>query len=61
LHFLADDSHWSRRFYHTANQPFEAYFISYGSHRIWGATARILKIFLEKNGVEMNIKGAMQG
>ena len=60
LHFLADDSHWSRRFYQAANQPFEAYFISYGSYRIWGATARILKIFLEKNGIEMNIKGAME-
>jgi 8-oxo-dGTP pyrophosphatase MutT (NUDIX family) len=61
LHFLADDNHWSRRSYHTGDQPFEAYFISYANYRIWGATARILKIFFEKNGIEMNIKGAMEG
>ena len=60
LHFLADDTHWSRRSYLANNQPFEAYFVSYGSYRIWGATARILKIFLEKNGIEMNIKWAME-
>jgi 8-oxo-dGTP pyrophosphatase MutT (NUDIX family) len=61
LHFLADANHWSRRSYHAGDQPFEAYFISYENYRIWGATARILKIFFEKNGMEMNIKGAMEG
>jgi 8-oxo-dGTP pyrophosphatase MutT (NUDIX family) len=61
LHFLADDNHWSRRSYQTGAQSFEAYFISYENYRIWGATARILKIFFERNGVQMNIKWAMEG
>jgi 8-oxo-dGTP pyrophosphatase MutT (NUDIX family) len=60
LHFLADDSQWSRRSYHAGDQPFEAYFISYENYRIWGATARILKTFFEKNGIKMNIKWAME-
>jgi len=60
LHFLADDNHWFRRSYQTGDQAFEAYFISYENYRIWGATARILKIFLETNGVEMHIKWAME-
>jgi 8-oxo-dGTP pyrophosphatase MutT (NUDIX family) len=61
LHFLADDQHWSRRSYQKADQNFEAYFVSYDNYRIWGATARILKIFFERNGVEMNIRWAMEG
>jgi len=60
LDFLADEAHWSKRSYHTNNQPFQAYFISYDNYRIWGATARLLKIFLERNGVEMKIKSAME-
>ncbi len=57
--FLADEAHWSWRSYQAHNQPFQAYFVTYGDHRIWGATARILKIFFKKNGIEMNIKSAM--
>ena len=60
LDFLANDKHWSHRSYDTKNQRFRAYFVSYGNYRIWGATARILKIFFEKNGIEMNIKAAME-
>ena len=60
LHFLADENHWSRRSYQTGDQAFEAYFISYENYRIWGATARILMIFFERNGVQMNIKWAME-
>ena len=60
LHFLADDNHWSRRSYQAGEQAFEAYFISYENYRIWGATARILEIFFERNGVQMNIKWAME-
>ena len=60
FHFLADGSHWSRRSYKAHNQPFRAYFVTYSDYRIWGATARILKIFFEKNGIEMNIKAAME-
>ena len=60
LHFLANDNHWSRRSYQIGDQAFEAYFISYENYRIWGATARILKIFFERNGVEMKIKWAME-
>lgn len=59
LDFLANAEHWSKRSYHTNNQPFQAYFISYGNYRIWGATARMLKIFFEKNGIEMKVKSAM--
>jgi len=61
LHFLADSKHWSRRAYQTGDQTFVAYFISYENYRIWGATARILKIFFKRNGVEMKIKWAMEG
>jgi len=60
LHFLADDTRWSKRSYHANNQTFEAYFVTYGDYRIWGATARILKNFFEINGIEMNIKWAME-
>jgi len=61
LHFLADDTGWSKRSYHANNQSFEAYFVTYREYRIWGATARILKNFFEKNSIEMNIKWAMEG
>jgi len=60
LHFLADDNNWSRRSYRAGDQPFDAYFISYENYRIWGATARILKIFFERNGIKLNIKWAME-
>ncbi len=60
FHYLADADHWSRRYYQAHNQPFKAYFVTYDHHRIWGATARILKIFFEKNGIEMSIKSAME-
>jgi 8-oxo-dGTP pyrophosphatase MutT (NUDIX family) len=58
--FLADDAHWSWRSYLAHDQPFQAYFVTYGNYRIWGATARILKIFFEKNSIEMNIKSVME-
>ena len=61
LYYLADENHWSRRSYQTGDQAFEAYFVSYENYRIWGATARIIKIFLERNGVAMNIRWAMEG
>ena len=60
FNFLADDAHWSRRSYKAHNQPFRAYFVTYGNYRIWGATARILKIFFEQNGIEMNVKAVME-
>lgn len=59
-HFLADPTQWSRRFYRSNDIPFEAYFVCYGDYRIWGATARILKSFFEKNGIEMNIQSVME-
>jgi 8-oxo-dGTP pyrophosphatase MutT (NUDIX family) len=59
-HFLADQTHWSRRYYRSNDKPFEAYFVSYGDYRIWGATARILKNFFERNGVEINIQSVME-
>jgi 8-oxo-dGTP pyrophosphatase MutT (NUDIX family) len=60
LHYLADDAHWSKRYYQAHDKSFEAYFVTYAHYRIWGATARILKIFFEKNGIAMNIKSAME-
>ena len=60
FHFLANDAHWSRRFYQAHSQPFQAYFVTYAQYRIWGATARILKNFFERNDIEMNIRAAME-
>ena len=60
FHFLANVRHWSRRSFSGKDQPFDAYFISYGERIIWGATARILKNFFEQNGFEMNIQSAME-
>jgi 8-oxo-dGTP pyrophosphatase MutT (NUDIX family) len=60
FHYLANEAHWSLRSYHATRNPFEAYFVSYENHLIWGATARILKIFFEKNGFQMNIRSAME-
>jgi 8-oxo-dGTP pyrophosphatase MutT (NUDIX family) len=54
--FLADARQWSRRTFRTDNRPLTAYFIAYDDHLIWGATARILKNFLELNGIELNIR-----
>jgi 8-oxo-dGTP pyrophosphatase MutT (NUDIX family) len=58
--FLADDHHWTRRFYHANDTAFKAYFINYGNYRIWGATARILKMFFERNGFRMHIRSVME-
>ena len=60
FHYLADDTHWSKRTFSAKHQPFEAYFISYGERIIWGATARILKSFFDRNGFEMDIKAVME-
>jgi len=60
FHFLADDTHWSSRYYQAHDHSFQAYFVTYAHYRIWGATARILKIFFEKSGIEMNIKSVME-
>ncbi|MBW1981392.1 MAG: CoA pyrophosphatase [Deltaproteobacteria bacterium] len=60
LEFLSDSSHWSLRTFQVNNSSFEAYFVNYGDYLIWGATARILKIFLERNGISMNIRPKME-
>ena len=60
FYYLADSEHWSRRFFHGKERPFEAYFISYGDYLIWGATARILKTFFVENGIEMTIRSVMR-
>jgi 8-oxo-dGTP pyrophosphatase MutT (NUDIX family) len=57
--FLAEAERWSLRTFHANNRTFKAYFVSYGNSLIWGATARILKIFFERNGIEMNIQPVM--
>jgi 8-oxo-dGTP pyrophosphatase MutT (NUDIX family) len=58
-HFLADAGHWYRRSLPAEAQATEIYFVPYEGHIIWGATARILKLFFERNGVTMNIRPAL--
>lgn len=58
-HFLADASHWYRRSLRADEQTIEIYFVPYEGHIIWGATARILKLFFERNGVTMKIRSAL--
>ena len=48
FHFLADAKRWHRNPLISNNQPFDDYFVPYGKHLIWGATARILKIFFKR-------------
>ncbi len=52
FHFLADVKHWHRNPFVSNNQPFDDYFVPYGKHLIWGATARILKIFFKRVALE---------
>jgi 8-oxo-dGTP pyrophosphatase MutT (NUDIX family) len=58
-HFLADASHWYRRSLQAHEWTMEIYFVPYEGQIIWGATARILKLFFERNGVIMNIRPAL--
>ncbi|MFP3869800.1 MAG: NUDIX hydrolase [Syntrophobacteria bacterium] len=55
LHFLADARHWSRSVLSINNRTWTTYSVTYGNQLIWGATARILKSFLERNGIEFNV------
>ncbi len=55
FHFLADAKHWHRIPFISNNQPFDHYFVPYGKYLIWGATARILKIFFGR--LEMEKQG----
>lgn len=57
--FLANASHWYWRSFRSDHRTIQVYFISYDRHIIWGATARILKLFFERNGIEMNIQPAL--
>ena len=54
--FLADARRWYRRCLDSDSRRLDAYFVRYGRYLIWGATARILKVFFERNGIKMNIK-----
>lgn len=57
--FLADTKNWSLRTFHANERYFKAFFIHYNDYIIWGATARILKIFFERNGMDINIPPKM--
>lgn len=48
FNFLSDVKNWYRNSSLLNNPPFEDYFVPYFKYLIWGATARILKIFLER-------------
>ena len=58
-HFLADASHWYRRSLRADERATDIYFVPYEGHLIWGATARILKVFFERTGIAMNIRPAL--
>jgi 8-oxo-dGTP pyrophosphatase MutT (NUDIX family) len=51
--FLSDPGKWHRRCFDSKHGTREAHCISYGDHLIWGATARILKIFFQQNGIDV--------
>jgi 8-oxo-dGTP pyrophosphatase MutT (NUDIX family) len=57
--FLADASHWYWRTLRSDQHAIQVYFIPYDRYLIWGATARILKLFFERNGVKMKIRPAL--
>jgi 8-oxo-dGTP pyrophosphatase MutT (NUDIX family) len=52
FHFLADAKHWHRNPFISDNEASDDYFVPYGKHLIWGATARILKIFFKRVDLE---------
>ncbi len=55
LHFLADAKHWKHKSAVLKNQSLDDYCITYGKHIIWGATAGILRIFLQRLGCGWDI------
>ena len=48
FNFLTDTKNWYRNSSLLNNPPFDDFFVPYFKHLIWGATARILKIFFER-------------
>ena len=53
IDFLSDPARWHRRCFDSNEGLREAHCVSYGKHLIWGATARILKIFFRQTGIEV--------
>ena len=53
--FLADDRNWHQRSPAIDKQPRDGYFARYGKHLIWGATARILKMFFERHSIKYGL------
>lgn len=53
LSFIADTANWHRSSSRVNGNVFEWFFIPCGKHVIWGATARILGIFLRLNGIHV--------
>jgi 8-oxo-dGTP pyrophosphatase MutT (NUDIX family) len=58
--FLADASHWYWRTFRSDQRTIQVYFVPYNHYIIWGATARILKLFFERNGIKMKIQPALR-
>ena len=48
FNFLSDVKNWYRNSSVWNNPPFDDFFVPYFKYLIWGATARILKIFFER-------------
>lgn len=53
IDFLSDPGRWHRRCFDSNHGLREAQCVSYGKHLIWGATARILKIFFQQTGINV--------
>jgi 8-oxo-dGTP pyrophosphatase MutT (NUDIX family) len=57
IDFLADPAKWSHLYADTDHGASGTSYVSYGDHVIWGATARILKSFFQRNGIDVGKKG----
>ena len=53
LSFVANPANWREFFSNLSDRPFEGFSVPYGEHVIWGATARILRFFLKRNGIDV--------
>lgn len=54
LEFLADPKNWAQCFSDPDKTVLEAHSVAFGEHLIWGATARILKMFFQRNGIDVS-------
>ena len=52
--FLANPENWAQRSCDPERRALEAHSVTFREHVIWGATARILKIFFQRNGIDVS-------